>query len=389
MLFILRNGQFLLFDKKKNCFFVWHGDMLVKKGHIQPYFNQVKVPKNCQIIECSNKIIIPTFINVHLHLGETLYRPLPHKMSLLDYIKYTEDESEKHKNDINDLWKKSAIITINESLKYGTPIISTLRGNNFLSTYPTYSFCGYPIMLGKKLHHIYDAGFGAFKRYCKDCKNNVVPGVFLHSLYYNNKESFEFSKKCYKYCKTFYAIHVAEDEQSEELVNEKWGQRSVEILDKNNLLNSKTIIIHGNTLSNDELKLISKRKANIAICPVSAKNLNTKTKKPFQFEKYHINWCIATDGLASGESANLLLQTKELLGDINNFQSLFKAITINPQKALGLKNEILSKNSFANFIVIKKFKYNNVDELLYTILSNNIEIESVYFKGEKIVGGAN
>ena len=281
MSLVLKNGQFLLYNKKENSFFVWIGDMIVNKGYIKPYYNQNKVLNDCQKIDCSNKIIIPTFINVHLHLGESLYRPLPHKMSLLEYIKYTEDESEKHKKDIDGLWEKSATITINESLKHGVPIISTLRGNKFLSKYPACSFCGYPIMLGKKLHHIYDAGFGAFKKYCKDCTKNVIPGVFLHSLYYNNEESFKFSKKCYKYCKTFYAIHVAEDDQSESLVQQKWGQRSIEILNKNNLLNSKTIIVHGNTLNDEELKLISKRKANIAICPISAKNLKTKTKKTF------------------------------------------------------------------------------------------------------------
>ena len=339
---------------------------------------------NYQIMDCSDKIILPIFINLHIHLGETLFRPLPKKMSLLEYISYTEEQNKNNKDIVDKLWQKSANITVKESLDNGVPIICTLRGNDILSDYNMVAFCGYPIMLSEKLIHIYQEGFKAFKNYCKNCKKNIIPGVFLHSLYYNNKDSFHFSIKCFKYIKSFYAIHVAEDKSSEDLVQKNWGKRSIDILKENKLLNKRTIIIHGNTLNDNELNLIAQNKANISICPISAKNLNTSILNLKKLESLNINWSISSDGLASGESANLLLQTNELINKIDNLQLLLKAITINPQKALGLKNEILSQNSFANFIIIDKVKFKNTNDLLNLILTNNIKIKSVYFKGKKL-----
>ena len=381
-----KNGIFLIFNYKKDCFEIFKGNMLVENGIVKT-FSKSEFNCNYDIVNLNGALVTPIFINLHLHLGETNFRPLPNKMSLLEYLNYTETKNKALGEKSEKNWHDSAEQTLKECLKSGSHIISTLRGQDVIKNYNIKAYSGFPIMKSAKLKKFYDGGLDAFNDFYSTCiKNSIVPGIFIHSFYTNDYDSIKFAKMCYRKSKTFVAVHVAEDAESENLVKEKWQKSSLEILKEFKMLNNQTFIIHGNNLSYDELEEIKKHNSNLVICPVSTSNLKNKILDINYLVKSKISFSLASDGLATGESANLLIQTKEAMKYTKNYQSLLKSITITPQNALKLKDEILALKSLPNFNV---FEFNSenetsIEKILYNLLDNNYKLLNTYINGKII-----
>lgn len=375
------NGNFIYLRKK--VFSVFSGNMITNNGKVVKFTK--KFYKNIETINLKNDIVLPSFINAHIHLGETLYGPLPSKMSVIEYLNYTESINKNLSSNVKEFWQKSAEITLNQSLCSGVSVINTIRSNNYKSDIKIKSVSGYPIMNSKKLKEYHLKGLESYKQYCLECTSkNITPCVFIHSFYSINKKCLDTALKCIKFNNSLCTIHGYEDEESENNVLKKWNKSTIQLLKENKLLNNKTILVHGCTLSLDELNEISKNKVNIVICPLSNINLNEKYINPKILINKKINWSIGSDGLATGESADLLDQALVLAKEGIDYLEILKALTINPQKALHIKNEVLSQKSKVNFVVFGNENFKHIENkdiinILHDIFLKKIKRKAVYF----------
>ena len=89
--------------------------MLVKSGRVKRFTNRFK--KDVETTDLQGGICFPALINAHLHLGETLFRPLPHKMTLLEYINYTELKNKEFGYRKQLLWKNLLMRRFKKALK--------------------------------------------------------------------------------------------------------------------------------------------------------------------------------------------------------------------------------------------------------------------------------
>ena len=307
--------------------------------------------------EQSEKIIIPTLNNQHIHLGEGF--ELPHNMSLLDYIKFSEREHSK------PTYNREQIIrqTLQSCIETGTTKINTLGVHKAITDFPLIAQCGYQVMQNDRLCGLTSLGvqgFDTFYKYCID--HNIEPGVFLHSFYTNNAESIKFVQKILDKYNCFLAVHVAEDKESENIVKQKWnGQNSMTLLKKFNLLGEKTTLVHCGLLSEDEFAFVAEKKSKITICPISNRTLNTRYANPLQMINAGVSWTISSDGMASGKTANLLEQAAVVKNDFPQIQDqqLLSAIT---------NGHELNVGDDASFLII-----------------NKKHIQSVYIKGDKVL----
>lgn len=376
------NAKFIYYDKKLKRFNIYNGNMLSINGKVVKFTK--KYIKNAEIIDLNNQIVLPGFINAHIHLGESNLK-LQNKMTLFEYLNYSEEYNKNLGDDKQKNWDESANNTIKDCIKFGTCAINSIRGHHVTKNFSIKSLCGYPIMKSEKLKCFYEQGISGYKTYVKECKqNNIIPGVFFHSFYSNDLDSFNFAKKCNKITNTFFALHLFEDEESEQTVINLWGKDSIELLIENNLLTNKTILIHGNLLSDEHLKLVGKKGVSIVTCPISANVLKTKHVNIKKLIQNKINWCLATDGLATGQTANLLKNAQMLLKENINSLDLLKSLTINPAIALNLKNELFSVRSNANFSVFENIDGNSVKDIFYNILKNDLKPKETYYKSNRV-----
>lgn len=151
-------------------------------------------------------------------------------------------------------------------------------------------------------------------------------------------------------------------------------------LDSYKILSEKTICAHGVYLSDDDFKLLAKRKGTLVSCPSSNRNVGSDfldISRPFNAG---VNVCIGTDSPASSDGYDLFHELRIALmvdGEkrlaITALDAL-RMITVNPARILGFGDEVgtIEKGKSADLIAIKppqKFDF-DADDIPEEILRN-------------------
>ncbi|CUH95993.1 hypothetical protein P22_2081 [Propionispora sp. 2/2-37] len=95
----------------------------------------------------------------------------------------------------------------------------------------------------------------------------VVPAP--HSLHAASLEMIEAGYRLAKELNTAFHIHVAEEMFEVEEVQQKYGLRTIELLDKIGVVDSSMVIIHGVWLSDSEIDTLGAKGGKLAYCPSS------------------------------------------------------------------------------------------------------------------------
>ena len=299
---------------------------------------------NCDFEEYNmhGKIIMPGLFNIHSHLGESLYTDVYGDDWTIDaYLKHTDNINKVMSSDERNLfWLKSARITVEQMQRYNTVGYCAARSAGISSEMGILTMSGYPIMNNVKLLEYKKLGIEGFIKYNKKSNSEKCSvGVFLHSVYANDQDSFELAKLCMNNGAEFLTTHVSEDYAT--MIQEKamHGMTAIEVLDINGLIGESTILVHCGYVSESDLELIKKRGASICICPISNEFLNTKMVDINKLNEIGIPWFIGTDGLATGKTFSLRDQVnmaKKYYSDIR-FVDYFAGITSRPGKKFNRK----------------------------------------------------
>lgn len=410
----------------KKCEFVREGAIVVKNNKFLDKGDAYKILKkfqtqNAQIINLSNKLIMPTFFDMHFHWVQDDVRLMP-KDSLLEWLsKYTWPYEEKFKS--LDYTKKKVVQFGEELLSVGTLggacyasihphtvelALDTFKGDfiigNVLMTMnsPKYlvQTASNAIATVKKLSSKYKHRYALTPRFAP----TTSPAVM--------KETARIAKKN----KSFIQTHLSETENEIEYVKSIYknikGFENVknytEIYKKCEILSAKTIMGHGIYLSQDELTILKKTKTAIAHCPTSNAPIKEKGLGSglFDFkliEKNKISWALGSD-IGGGPYLSMLdvmrsfvIQNKKNKNIAATYVKAFYRATIAGAKILKLEktNGNLDKNKLANFIVVKtpKRKINETaEDILQSVVGplkkdrNNSStlVEQTYYNGERV-----
>lgn len=356
-------------------------DIYCDKGQVTEYNPELEYKE----INMKGKCILPSFFNMHSHLGESLYFSsfLGDDWNILKYLKYTEQinlgmtKLEKEK-----FWMQSAIIAAEEMKKEGTIGFCAARSTEIAKKFNLLTMSGYPIMNSSKLIKFKENGIEGFKKfYKKNSTETSSVGIFFHSVYANDKSSFKLALDCIKEGAEFITVHISEDKETYLLENQVHGMSAIKILDKYSLLNERTILVHCGYCTDEDLELIKKRRAIIGICPISNKILNTKMPNLYVLEEKNIPWCICSDGLSTGRTFSLIDQIKEAKKNypLISIERYFESITSIPGLYYNrnLYSGFIEKGVISSFL-IADYEGDNAVELLNGILSGKIKYEFKY-----------
>lgn len=332
------------------------------------------------IIDMQGAVLLPKFFNIHSHLGENLFPPPDSDCTIKKYLQYTSKITDNLSAEQNqELWNKSANLAISEMYKSGTIGFCAARSTEVVNKKKLITMSGYPFMISKKLRHYSNDSFNRYKNYYAENASDICSvGIFLHSLYMANESILSQVKKCYDYKADFIAVHVSEDDETRQQEIIRFGREPILVLDKWGLLTNKTIVVHGGYLSQEELHLIKKRNATIAICPISNAVLNTVCANIVKLKELGINWCIASDGMTTGKTFNLIEQTNRLKHSYTELSSmeLFNAITKNPAQLFNRRTYTgsIDVNTIASFL-IRNVQFTTVENALNDLFENSVKWE--------------
>ena len=337
-------------------------------------------------------LVAKTLFNSHIHLGGSLFEDVSsEKINLSDFIAFSDFWNEKLKSSNLDkvAWNTAAKYSALLSKSFGVSSVCTMLGSDILkSAGLENSLVGYPVMNSKKLSEYLtnlESNYKAFRE--NVLSQNMKPGIFLHSLYANDENTLSVVSKVLKtYPEDFLQIHIAEDTQTTNKVFEKYGSSEIDLLEKYELLNKNTMLVHCCLLTNEELERVSKFESKIVICPESNLRVGQTPLNPKRLNDAKVEWLVATDGLGTGGTLNLRQQAKILkrVYPETDYNELFNAITKRPTDEsfeiikVKINKDIVSSN-------VAEFLIDNSDFNIYNESMKNVqgELEKVKLELKK------
>ena len=196
-------------------------------------------------------------------------------------------------------------------------------------------------------------------------------------------------------------IHVAETQEENKIILERYGKRPLAFLKGLGYLEQPAIFAHGVELNPSEIAVLAASPVSIAHNPISNLKLASGVAPVTDLLTAGVTVGLATDSVASNNNLDMFeegrtaaLLQKMRAGDATQFtiEQALKALTIEGAKALGLGNKIgsLEAGKQADFIAIQPkgrlHLYpleNMLSHLVYA--AKGSDVQDVYIAGQQVV----
>ena len=196
-------------------------------------------------------------------------------------------------------------------------------------------------------------------------------------------------------------IHVAETQDENKIILERYGKRPLAFLKGLGYLEQPAIFAHGVELNSSEIADLAVSAVSIAHNPISNLKLASGVAPVTDLLAAGVTVGLATDSVASNNNLDMFeegrtaaLLQKMRAGDATQFtiEQALKALTIEGAKALGLEDKIgsLETGKQADFIVIQPkgrlHLYpleNMLSHLVYAVKGS--DVQDVYIAGQQVV----
>lgn len=295
--------------------------------------------------DCCDYFVTNSLCNPHIHLGEKIIKPTVFN-SLEDFLSNNNyDISEKNINKKKNLEKLCNEGTLNYAY------------DNYDSAYLTKLNT---VLLSKTI----DAD--SIKK---------SDGLFINFLPNIQKETlFNISKILGD---KYLFVHISSSKYEDEIERTCFDGSVVETLKRANLLNEKTVIIHGIHFNNYELKCIANSNAWLCICPLNNACINEPVYEINKLLKMGIKVCVGSDSISLTGTNSVLLNCNYLLQ--NNKASVDSIIQILFRNNQELLYNSCKKNTFYYCLWKSKGGYNaesfiNGNKELICVFDENLSV---------------
>lgn len=374
------------------------GYVIVKDGYITDVGFGETAGNFDEVIDLEGKWLLPGFINPHVHLGESVYFPfINKKLSLSGYLERTEEIYASNE----EICKKRDLVckfSLYQLIQNGVTTIGGGRVTQAATEFQIPNTSGYMLMNSAKLGHFSDNALENFLK-LRNEENSALNKhcIFIHSLSRIGRDEINVVKKLkHELQDLIVMIHVEEDESESNIVREKWGTSSIQVLENEGILDNKTFLIHGNHLSDSDLDIIANAGATICHCVTSNLTVADRVLDITKALERKINLAVATDGPITGAGFNILNEVRKVYQYQNRFvdeekvspQECLDMITINAANAIG-QSELsgsVEAGKLANFVICEPpFEVKPQEIVNMLIRYELIDVFGVVINGEKIV----
>lgn len=322
-----------------------------------------------EIIDRSNHMVLPGFINAHNHLAMNLLRGIADDLTLSDWLN-------------NHLWPAEAkwvspefvydgsLLGMAEMIKSGTTCFNDhyffpdqvfnaaekigLRGTVGLT------IIGFPTAWAKTdEEYLTKARELLQSRHSPLLKFSIAP----HAIYSVAKETLQRCKALAQEFDLRIHIHVQETALEVTQCLDKWGARPMRCLADWGLVDDHLIAVHMTQVNDEDKQILKQAKAHVVHCPQSNMKLASGACPVQDLINTGINVALGTDSVASNNDLNMF-------GEIRSAALLAKLITRDPTavstwdalematlggaKALGIEDTVgsITPGKAADFITI-------------------------------------
>jgi len=361
---LIRNARFVVtVDSARRV--LEKASIYVEDGRIVEvgFFEELKYAKKDDvIIDASNSIVTPGFIQTHVHLVQTAFRGLADDLSLLDWLKLR-------------IWPLEASIS-KEGVYYAAllSLLELLKGGT--TSIINFGSVRYEDEIFKAM---YKSGIrGASGKILMDL-DEEAPRELIEDTERALSESESLLKKWHgKDGRLFYMVtprfvlscseeclkaaveqareygvriqtHASENREEVRLVKERTGLWNVEYLHKIGMTGNNVILVHCIWLTDDEMRLLAETGTHVTHCPSANLKLASGIAKVPELLKLGVNVTLGADGAPCNNNLDVfvemrhaaLIQKARLLDPtVMSASTVLEMATVNGAKALGLEKEV-------------------------------------------------
>lgn len=381
---LIKNAKILSMENSD----IIESDLLIEGKYIKKIEENIE-ETNEKIIDASNMLLMPAFINCHTHVGMSLFRNYGEEVDLMtwlnDYIWPLEDKLSS-----DDVYTAS-LMSFVEMIKNG---IGSFADMYFFSeaTIKATIDVGIRGEISRGLSipdpddYRIKENIELFEKYKDNDLINI--GLGPHAIYTSDLDQLKKVSDIASQYNMPIHIHLSETKQENEDCYKRYGMTPTEVFEKAGIFKHKTIAAHGIYLSDSDLDIIKENNVTIVHNPASNLKLSSGFLDLSRLIDKGINVALGTDSSASNNKLSILREM-ELAGLVSKLYStrqidayeILKMATINGAKALGLEDEIgsIKENKLADLILIDLDNVNHspnnniLSSLIYSTYETDIK----------------
>lgn len=271
----LINAQIYDYDKYINNGYLSFDNKILAVGEMKDYQKM-----NGEVIDMKGQLVIPSFVCGHTHLYSSFARGMANEFNPKNFLEILEQLWWKLDNFLDEkMIYNSALVGALDQLKHGTTTLIDHHASKLVSGTLEQISRALKDRLGLRSILAFETSdrfsvneaIEENSNFIKQNKTEFVSGLFgAHASLSLSDESLELISKNLN--GEGIHIHVAESLMDQEQSIEKYGLRVVERLEKFNLLNEKSLLVHCTHINDMEMDIIKKYNCQVAVNVTS--NLN-------------------------------------------------------------------------------------------------------------------
>lgn len=346
-----------------------------------------------EVIDCSDKVVMPGLINTHTHLGMHSLRGICDDEELFDWLNIVVKEEKKLK-------PKQVIENtrdgLRESIRFGTT-----------SLYDSYKFADERLDLftkmgmrglisstirGKKDVKISEA---FIKKTLGKKKGLIKPVVAAHSIFSVNEDILEDVIDLSEEYDILRRLHIGETRKERFMNLEKTGKLPIHYLDSIGFLGPLALLVHCIWITKGEVRLIGKTGTKVSHNPMSNMKLASGGVMPLiEMHEQNIAVGIGTDSVVSNNNLDMFeeLKTVGLLHKFHRWdprvlpaQRILDMATLDGARSLGLDVGSIEKGKKADIITIDLCRHmlpvrNVISNIVYS--ANGCDVNDTIINGK-------
>lgn len=315
-----------------------------------------------EIVNATNLVAIPGFIQTHIHLCQTLFRGLADDLELLDWLRLRIMPFE-YAHDAKSMYA-SAMIGIAELIRSGTTTIMDMGSmNHEEEVIRAVNETGLRAFVGKAMMDVNDlypqlkeptkSAIDSTFHYAKHAHNSsegriryaVAPRFVLSCTEALLNDAYAMTKD---FPGMLFHTHAAENRHEMTAVRERCKMDNIEYFDHLDILHANTCLAHCIWLNDTEIDLMQQRKAKVLHCPSSNLKLGSGIANIPRYRASGITVSLGADGAPCNNNLNMFnemrlaaLMQKPIHGPTAmNAKEIFEMATLGGAATLGIAHEV-------------------------------------------------
>ncbi len=358
---LIKDATVVTIDNQNNMF---EGDVFIEGGRIAALGPKLsrRAYKAAEEIDARGRVLLPGFVQTHIHLCQTLFRGAADDLSLIDWLKKRIWPLEAAHT--AESVYASALLGIAELIRGGTTCALTMETvNHTESVFTAAQESGFRATIGKCMM---DKGDELPPTLREETEASITESLALLKDWHGRGDGRlrccfapRFAVSCSRELLERVAnlsrengvlvhTHASENKDEIEIVERETGRRNIEYLKDLGLVGSNVVLAHCVHLNEAEIQILSATRTHVAHCPSSNLKLGSGIARIPEMIQRGISVSLGADGAPCNNRLDMFteMRTAALIQKaIHGAETLpalqvLRMATIDGARAMGLDKEI-------------------------------------------------